>query len=315
MKMYSASFLVWLLYFYLNFEKGNSQDSSPGARANAMCEIYTANAKKNNICPISNLNPIISRAVPAETGEFPHMVEIGYKIDNDTEWYCSGFIISKNDVLTATNCALYRRGIDLYLTEKVIRAGVTDQKDLSNAQIRNIKSIIFHAEYERHVKNDIALIKVKEDFIFNKFVGPVCLYTNENNPDGKGIQTGWGPISSIQQPQQMLKFFVYFITDHSCINTVVQNTNREAEGILNGTLVCAGGNPNIDYCQVDATGPLHINRSDSTGSNCMYDIVGIQSLGASCGISQALPSVFTKISHYIQWIEDKVWPENEIENS
>ncbi|CAG9834707.1 unnamed protein product [Diabrotica balteata] len=188
--MYTANFLVWLLFFYLNLKKGHSHDLSPGAIANAMCKIYTDNAKKNNICPLSKFKPSISRAVFAESGDFPHMIQLGYQIDDNTEWICSGSIISKNYVLIAAHCTSSRqRGVNV--TQLRVRAGVTDQKDLSNAQIRNVESIKLHSKVEIPVKyNDIALIKVKEDFIFNKFVGPVCLYTNEKNPDGKGLQTG-----------------------------------------------------------------------------------------------------------------------------
>ncbi|XP_072387147.1 CLIP domain-containing serine protease C9-like isoform X2 [Diabrotica undecimpunctata] len=249
--MYTANFLVWLLFFYLNLEKGQSHDSSPGAIANVMCKIYTDNAKKNNICPLSNFNPSISRAVFAESGEFPHMVELGYKIDDNTEWVCSGSIISKNYVLTAAHCTLSIQR-EVNVTQLRVRAGVTDQKDLSNAQIRNIESIKLYSKLEIPVKyNNIALIKVKEDFIFNKFVGPVCLYTNEENPDGKGLQTGWSPIASfISQPAQILKFFVNFISNEICTNTYNRYTLHLPNGIPKESMVCVGGNPNIDYCQI-----------------------------------------------------------------
>uniref|UniRef100_A0A6P7GTE1 Serine protease persephone-like n=1 Tax=Diabrotica virgifera virgifera TaxID=50390 RepID=A0A6P7GTE1_DIAVI len=187
--MKTANFLTCILCVYLNIAKGNSQDSPPGAIANEMCKIYTENAKKNGNCPIPLFTSVnlISRDKFAETGEFPHMVQVGYKGDNGTEWHVSGFIVSKNYVLTVAHGA----EPEWRDPPEIVRAGVTDQADLSKAQTRTIESIIVHPEYKPLVKyNDIALFKVKEDFIFNKFVSPICLHTNEENPDIEGIHSG-----------------------------------------------------------------------------------------------------------------------------
>ncbi|CAG9834711.1 unnamed protein product [Diabrotica balteata] len=156
------------------------QDSSQGAIANEMCNIYTENAKKNNNCPIPLFPHVTSSGIFAERAEFPHMVEVGFKGENGTEWLVSGFIISKNYVITVAHSTRPRG-----------RAGVTDKADLSKAQIRTIESVLIHPEYKPPIKyNDIALIKIKEDFIFNTFVSPICLHTSEENPDVKGIHSG-----------------------------------------------------------------------------------------------------------------------------
>ena len=58
--------------------------------------------------------------------------------------------------------------------------------------------------------------------------------------------------------------------------------------------------------QRDALGIVQIYRSDDTTS-CMYDIVGLTSFGLECS---STPTVSARISHYIKWIEDIVWPED-----
>ncbi|CAG9834706.1 unnamed protein product [Diabrotica balteata] len=304
--MKTANFLICLLWVCLNITKGNFQDSSQGAIANEMCKIYTENAKKNNSCPIPLFTPLISRGLFAERAEFPHMVQVGYKGENGTEWLVSGFIISKNYVITVAHGTRPR---DRNAPE-IVRAGVTDKADLSTAQIRTIESIIVHPEYKPPIKyNDIALIKVKEDFIFNKFVSPICLHTNEENPDVKGIHSGWGPTNYLEdRPTHMVKILVNFDSNESC-NKIYsrQSTSSLPQGIIKDRLVCAGGNT-IDGCQSESGGPLQIFRRDESGTNCMYDAVGISSFGVPCGISQK-PSVFTRVSHYIPWIEKNVWPQ------
>ncbi|XP_028140127.1 serine protease snake [Diabrotica virgifera virgifera] len=303
--MRTVNLLICIICVYLNIANGNSQDSSPGAKANEMCKIYTENAKKNNNCPIPLFTPLISRGQLAEIGEFPHMVQVGYKGDNGTEWLVSGFIISKNYVLTVAHGARPRGNSP----PEIVRAGVTDQADLSKAQIRTIESIIVHPEYKPPVKyNDIALLKIKEDFVFNKFVNPICLHTSEENPDVKGIHSGWGATSYLEdRPTHMVKIIVNFDSNESCNKSFSgqHKTRALPQGIIKDKLVCAGGNQ-TDGCQGESGGPLQIFRRDEYGTNCIYDAVGISSFGVPCGVTEK-SSVFTRVSHYIPWIEEIVW--------
>lgn len=41
----------------------------------------------------------------------------------------------------------------------------------------------------------------------------------------------------------------------------------------------------------------------------MYSVVGVTSFGKACGLARNAPGVYTRVSTYIKWIEDVVWPE------
>lgn len=57
-----------------------------------------------------------------------------------------------------------------------------------------------------------------------------------------------------------------------------------------------------DSCQGDSGGPLQLIGQGSE----LPKIVGIVSFGISCGTE--LPSIYTRVSYYLEWIESHVWP-------
>lgn len=61
-----------------------------------------------------------------------------------------------------------------------------------------------------------------------------------------------------------------------------------------------------DSCQGDSGGPLQIISSNSS----LAKVVGVVSIGIGCGT--ALPSIYTRVAHFIAWIESHVWPNDEI---
>lgn len=40
---------------------------------------------------------------------------------------------------------------------------------------------------------------------------------------------------------------------------------------------------------------------------CMYSIVGVTSFGKFCAF-KSMPAMYTKVSFYLDWIENIVWP-------
>lgn len=72
-------------------------------------------------------------------------------------------------------------------------------------------------------------------------------------------------------------------------------------------MICAGdshGGWNKDTCQGDSGGPLQISHPKNI---CLFQILGITSFGQGCAVVNT-PGVYTRVSHYLKWIEDIVWP-------
>lgn len=57
-----------------------------------------------------------------------------------------------------------------------------------------------------------------------------------------------------------------------------------------------------DSCQGDSGGPLQLIQEDAE----LAQVVGIVSFGISCGTR--LPSIYTRVAFYLDWIESHVWP-------
>ncbi|KAE8747950.1 hypothetical protein FOCC_FOCC005340 [Frankliniella occidentalis] len=57
--------------------------------------------------------------------------------------------------------------------------------------------------------------------------------------------------------------------------------------------------------QGDSGGPLQIATQSPGGGVCLHQLVGVVSFGPACGIG--LPGVYTRVAHYVPWIESVVW--------
>lgn len=71
-------------------------------------------------------------------------------------------------------------------------------------------------------------------------------------------------------------------------------------------MLCAGDLLNdwkSDTCTGDSGGPIQFYHDSGS---CLFDIVGITSFGKLCAVKN-IPGVYTRVSHYIGWIEQIVW--------
>lgn len=91
-------------------------------------------------------------------------------------------------------------------------------------------------------------------------------------------------------------------------NTTLVEINRQANEIAlrNGLSPsqCCAFDPTArnDACQGDSGGPLQ----QFSNSPNIAEIVGVVSFGVSCGTK--LPSIYTRVAYYLDWIEPIVWP-------
>lgn len=187
----------------------------------------------------------------ARSGEFPHMVAIGYKnLNNQINFKCGGSLISEQHVVTAAHCdnadriapSIVRLG-DLNLK---IKEPNSPEKDIEIAEF------IIHEKYVPNEKNhDIAIIKLIKIVTFSKYIRPACLSTSEKIYENKKvIATGWGLVEALTTRfSDHLQKVELTIFDNDKCQQIYNNTSIDDSKLCAGEL--EGGK---DTCEGDSGG-------------------------------------------------------------
>ncbi|GCC31862.1 hypothetical protein chiPu_0010322 [Chiloscyllium punctatum] len=137
-------------------------------------------------------------------GEFPWQVQLQF----NWRYLCGGVILNRWWVLTTAHCVFM---FELY-SNLVIIAGTLQQDDVQI--IYNVHKIILHKYFAYDLfgvkipDHDIALVLVREPFIFNNLVSPIC-FPDDRHLDMDTLEncwvTGWQlkSVGRLRSPSRM----------------------------------------------------------------------------------------------------------------
>ncbi|XP_063599851.1 chymotrypsin BI-like [Penaeus indicus] len=223
--------------------------------------------------------PRIVGGVEAVPHSWPHQVALFI----DSSHFCGGSLISNEWVLTAAHCVDGSSVVEVVMGAHNIRQFEPSQISMTSY------NFFTHENWNSWLLvNDIALIKLPAPVTFNQHIQPVRLPAFDVSAGSSVTPTGWGKPSDAANG----------ISDVLRQVTVPVISNTECSlyfGTIGNGNICISTTGGHSTCNGDSGGPLNYG-------GITY---GITSFGSNAGCEKGYPAVFTRVTHYLDWIRQK----------
>ncbi|XP_046400220.1 serine proteinase stubble [Ischnura elegans] len=279
-------------------------------------------------CGRPNRKGRIVGGVTAEKGEFPWLVSITRRGGH----FCGGTLLNKEWVLTAAHC-LCSGPVRLPMTQIRVTVGeydLTNKDSTLRKEEIPVAEAVLHPAYEcPGYTHDIALLRLERPIVWSDAAWPACL----PEPTGLGkvglisdddqqirrsaaagqsrgerfIQweataAGWGWLHENSakggRAEKLQKVTVVIVDNDQCLDWY--HSQGKKIKILDSQMCAGHENGGKDSCWADSGGPLMVD-----GHNGPVVVVGVVSTGIGCARPK-LPGLYTRISEYMDWIEDNI---------
>jgi secreted trypsin-like serine protease len=164
----------------------------------------------------------------------------------------------------------------------------------------NVSKTIIHPNFDENTfENDIALLILKENVTKNEFINYACLPKEKSNEfpsvNESSWIVGWGHLNEYEdEPEELQNVKVKILPNEYC-SRVAKDTPKFWHSQL-----CSGNySGGQDACQGDSGGGLYTRLASR------YILSGIVSYGDGCARPK-LPGIYTRLSYYLDWIEDEM---------
>jgi endopeptidase E len=218
--------------------------------------------------------------------------------------FCGGVIIHRGWIMTAAHCLRdYCGKTDpSELNQLVIKIGKTSKENfIYDDDELTYRAIAVHC-HEQNCKaegspriNDIALVRVNRPMKMSHAIDIAQLPKAFDEPvlSKDCIMLGWGDTKGTGYSNVLKEVRIPLISNEQC------NDERWRSCGVRSCMLCAG-KENASPCSGDSGGPLFCPWHSG-----LFQLHGIYSYGR-CGADRTKPAVFTRVSNYIDWIENTI---------
>ncbi|KFB41765.1 hypothetical protein ZHAS_00009407 [Anopheles sinensis] len=186
----------------------------------------------------------------------------------------------------------------------IVRLGVYDIL-MDHGHEVPIEGFLRHPEHSYfRAYHDIALVKLEHRVYFTSNIRPACLWYTESRNTTKFIVTGFDNNNSYGVPStQLTKVVLEEFPGQDCAQRY-KFLPRFSRGITDGQL-CVGSDLEGRHACIGDPGSSLLTLTHP--KTCMFHIVGITPIGPyGCGVGKTR-ALYTKVAHYLDWIEENVW--------
>ncbi|XP_050306278.1 transmembrane protease serine 9-like [Anthonomus grandis grandis] len=218
----------------------------------------------------------------------PYQVGLSVPVTVGGRYFCGGSILDARNILTAAHCIDYfspSSNVTVYLG-----AHNMPPKDSDDVLTLYTDDVVVYPGWHRPtLLHDIGLVRLKEPVELTDKYNVISLPEDDSHDylGNISLVTGWGrPIEDVPGISPVLnQLYSTIMSNYACRLAYL--------GSIEDSNICMSSYVGRATCSGDSGGPLVVDGIQ----------VGVVSFGSGWGCAQGYPSVFARVTYYLDWIK------------